>query len=166
MTTVNVNPVNPQRAGAFDSSKRRFVWWVTGVALFSSAGLMGLFNLIFLKPRVTYGPPTRFRVGRPETYSSGAEVVFSDSRVVVRHRGNGFAAIGTVCTHLGCTVAPSASGFDCPCHGSRYDDEGNVVGGPAPRGLPWYRVSLAPNGELEVDRRVEVAAGTYLEVNT
>ena len=45
----------------------------------------------------------------------------------------------------------SDTGFACPCHGSRYDQDGNVVGGPAPKSLAWYEVTLAPNGELEVD---------------
>jgi len=145
--------------------RRNFLAIMTAGSLAVAAGIGALSTLFFMRPRVTYGPPPKFRAGRPDTYSSGSEVVFTDSRVVVQRKDGGFAAISTVCTHLGCTVDPSPTGFDCPCHGSRYDELGNVVGGPAPAPLAWYRVYLSPNGELEVDKRQEVPSGTFLEVN-
>lgn len=42
--------------------------------------------------------------------------------------------INAVCTHLGCVVPWNAAEnkFICPCHGSRYDNQGKVVRGPAP----------------------------------
>jgi hypothetical protein len=39
-----------------------------------------------------------------------------------------------------------------------------VVGGPAPKSLAWYQVTLAPNGELEVDTNNTVKQGTYYDL--
>ena len=46
-------------------------------------------------------------------------------------------AVQPTCTHLGCTVAwnPAERSWDCPCHGSRFTPEGQVLNGPAVRDL-------------------------------
>jgi Rieske Fe-S protein len=71
------------------------------------------------------------------------------------------AAVSLICTHLGCIVVHDESGFHCPCHGSKFDQRGDVLGGPAPRGLRWLEVTRAPDGALVVDTKREVDAGTY-----
>ncbi len=57
-----------------------------------------------------------------------------------------------VCTHFGCVPkseqhpfqSGSGLGWFCPCHGSKYDTSGRVVGGPAPANLevpPYVYIS-------------------------
>jgi len=143
------------------SSRRSILSWFSGAALAGSAAISALANFVFMKPRATYGQPSRYSIGRPDDYPSGARVSLDQRRVCVVREGGKLAVISTICTHLGCTVGVSDTGFACPCHGSRYDQDGNVVGGPAPKSLAWYQVSLAPNGELEVDTNIAVDQGTY-----
>jgi cytochrome b6-f complex iron-sulfur subunit len=147
-------------------TRRSFVNLVGGAALAVYAAASGALALLFLRPRVTYGPPARLPVGRPADFASGTQVVLPEARLCIRRQGDRLAAISTVCTHLGCTVNPTETGFDCPCHGSSYDERGEVTGGPAPRALAWYRVTQAPSGELVVDKRDQVPADTFLEVRS
>jgi cytochrome b6-f complex iron-sulfur subunit len=138
----------------------RLGWF--GVAL--SGGVAAIGNFLYLKPAVDYGPPSRVRVGKPADYTEGIKEMLEDHRIVIVREKQGIAAISVRCTHLGCTVRASEGGFECPCHGSQFDNDGFVTGGPAPAPLEWYQVSLAPNGEVEVDKSVVVTPGTYLKV--
>ena len=143
------------------TSRRSILTWFSGAALAGSAALSAIANFVFIKPRATYGKPSRYSIGNPGDYPSGTRVSLEQRRVCVVREGQKLAVISTVCTHLGCTVNISDTGFSCPCHGSRYDQDGNVVSGPAPKSLEWYKVAVAPNGELEVDTNIPVQQGTY-----
>jgi Rieske Fe-S protein len=71
----------------------------------------------------------------------GAAVVTSIAGVFLVSRTNAttFSAIDAICTHEGCTVT-GADGdiYVCPCHGSRYNRSGKVLGGPATASLRQY----------------------------
>ena len=57
------------------------------------------------------------------------------------------------CVHLGCRVpqCDASQGFECPCHGSRYNYHGEYEIGPAPRNLDRFVVSVDDAGELVID---------------
>jgi cytochrome b6-f complex iron-sulfur subunit len=144
--------------------RRRLLAWLSSVGLFGSAILAVISDLVFFKPRVTYSPSARFSIGKPDDFPPGTRIARDVDRVCIVRDGNRMAAISTTCTHLGCIVSISDTGFSCPCHGSRYDQDGNVTGGPAPKALPWFKVSLAPNGEIEVDKNSQIEPGSYFNV--
>ncbi len=123
------------------------------------AGILRLPN-----PAVLPGPVRRFKLGSPEQFAVGTETVFADQNLVLFRDDEGFYAITSTCTHLGCTVARTKEGFACPCHGSRFDGRGRVIGGPAPRPLPWLEVGRSANGDLVVNADNEVPEGTRYRV--
>jgi cytochrome b6-f complex iron-sulfur subunit/menaquinol-cytochrome c reductase iron-sulfur subunit len=52
-------------------------------------------------------------------------------------KGAAVVAWSTICPHLGCAVdkAGSGPGFDCPCHDSSFDADGQRQNGPSPRAM-------------------------------
>jgi cytochrome b6-f complex iron-sulfur subunit len=114
-------------------------------------------------PNVLYEPLRRFRIKRPAEYPQGY-TFDAERRIFVVRSEDRFHVISAVCTHLGCTVQWRESAFQCPCHGSRFQPDGTVVAGPAPRPLSWFAVSVAADGRLEVDSATEVASGSELEL--
>ncbi len=146
-------------------NRRSFLNLLGWGGLTLSGLVAALGNVLFLKPAVSYGAPINFRAGMPDAFKIGIKQVFEEERVVVVREKKGFAAISVVCTHLGCTIRSSDAGFECPCHGSQFDNDGFVTGGPAPRPLDWYQVALAPNGELEIDKSVKIPQGSYFQVS-
>ncbi len=57
----------------------------------------------------------------------------------------GIVAVSSICTHRGCEVRPMPHSLQCPCHGSEYDELGEVLEGPATRPLKRYEVIETPD---------------------
>jgi cytochrome b6-f complex iron-sulfur subunit len=73
---------------------------------------------------------------------------FSDSGTIA----DGLVAVYQRCVHLGCRVpwCNTSQGFECPCHGSKYNMVGEYYAGPAPRNLDRFIVSVS-GGKLIID---------------
>lgn len=101
----------------------------------------------FLTPR---RPPGRrvVRVARADIPPEGA-LVFREARVALVRRGEGLLALDLSCTHLGCTVNVTPREMVCPCHGSVFGLDGEVLRGPAPRRLARLTIH-EESGNVEV----------------
>jgi Rieske Fe-S protein len=64
--------------------------------------------------------------------------------LLVRDTATTVRAFNPTCTHRQCVVAYQSGErqIKCPCHGSRYDLDGHVTHGPAPRALEVYAAVL------------------------
>lgn len=81
----------------------------------------------------------------PGTRALIAGLAGEPTYLIVQEDGSlGTTGIVNNCTHLGCTFPWNANDqqFQCPCHGSLYDPEGNVVRGPAPLPLKIVHVAV------------------------
>ena len=72
--------------------------------------------------------------------------VYNSGVIVACIVANSYAALSQACTHQGCTVAFGSGSFNCPCHGGKYDTNGNVTAGPPPSALKKY--SVTQNGNI------------------
>ncbi len=132
------------------------------VILSSLAALAGMLRIP--KPNVIYEESQKFKIGKPENFPVGTLKTLDDKKVFIFATGDGIHALSSVCTHLGCIVYPTEWGFQCPCHGSQYNQSGKVIAGPAPRNLAWLDISQSPDGTLVVDAAKEVKPGTTFKV--
>ena len=81
----------------------------------------------------------------PDLQKTGGSIVgkasgYANPIVIAHVMDTSFAALDAICTHMNCTVTYSALNveLECPCHGSTYEVDGRVIGGPAPRPLTAF----------------------------
>ncbi|MEI7955615.1 MAG: Rieske 2Fe-2S domain-containing protein [Verrucomicrobiota bacterium] len=157
MEPNNNNDNNVSRRGIFQLT----LGWVAA-AFAASASAAGA--LRFLIPNVLFEPSQQFKIGKPDDYADGSVTFMEEQRVFLVRKGNTYRCLSAVCTHLGCTVNRAETGYHCPCHGSAFDDQGSVKGGPAPRALEWFAVTLSKDSRLVVDKNLRVTADKYLVI--
>jgi cytochrome b6-f complex iron-sulfur subunit len=159
-------------AAAADATTRRSFMSAAAGMLFGSSLAIGFSSLAathlmwllgtarFMFPNILIEPPTRFKVGFPDTLAPGqveTKYIAQFGVWVVKYEFEGqpmIYALKSVCTHLGCTPnwLEAEQKFKCPCHGSGFYKDGVNFEGPAPRPLERYAISLADDGQLLVDK--------------
>jgi len=100
----------------------------------------------YLAPRKGKGEGETLTIARDQVPVGGAHFFTfrGHPAVVLQEKAGEFIALTAVCTHLGCIVKwlPEKEEFECPCHGGRFSPAGKVLGGPPPKPLESYPVSV------------------------
>ena len=143
---------------AGDMTRRGFlstlgVAW-TAFAAACAAGAVATTRFMF--PNVLFEPPQQFKAGFPSDFQVGTvDQRFKESfGVFIVRNDDGVYVLRAVCTHLGCTPnwLEAENKFKCPCHGSGFYRTGINYEGPAPRPLERYRIVLADDGQILIDK--------------
>jgi cytochrome b6-f complex iron-sulfur subunit len=184
-------PFIPPDADALGVSRRQFLnrGIVTGFLLGLSG--FGASMLAFLWPQVKGGFGSKITVGKitdiksqitqnsgffyypegrmwiteyPASALDKARQVYSPSELAGMEAG--LVALYQKCVHLGCRVPQCVTSqwFECPCHGSQYNQVGEKKGGPAPRGLDRFAMSVE-GGNFVVDTGI-IILGPPIGTNT
>jgi cytochrome b6-f complex iron-sulfur subunit len=154
------------RGGAAPSATRRnflaFAGWGTMLVIGLQAAIA---FIVFFWPRKlgTFGGPVS--AGAPSDFQVGDVKYFVEGKFYMSRVEEGFIALYQRCVHLGCTV-PWRPEFEwpyqgqvikglfrCPCHGSTYLRNGQIIFGPAPRPLDYMQITLQ-GGRLVVNTGV------------
>lgn len=137
------------------------LWSAVGTFVVAAIGAMRL-----PMPAVFPESKPQVKIGPPDSFARGSVTQLRElSLWVYRDEDGAMYAISAVCTHLGCIAQREDDGrFLCPCHGSLFEAGGKVIAGPAPSALPWHELSIAPDGEIIVDKTRTVPTGTKFAV--
>jgi cytochrome b6-f complex iron-sulfur subunit len=134
---------------AFGASLVAFLW-PSSSGGFGSRIRVGSFDEIRQKisdgDGFAYYPEGRMWVTEyPTAALDKAEATYSEPELVAMRAG--FVALYQKCVHLGCRVPQCVTSqwFECPCHGSQYNQVGEKKGGPAPRGLDRFAAEVSGN---------------------
>ena len=147
-------------------TRRYFLEAIGGGAIGIAATGSVVLTAQFLSPNVLREPPSKFKAGSVEEFPAGSVTLNKEQKVfIVRAKEGYFYAVSAICTHLGCIANwKSEEGIiACPCHGSKFDREGRLMEGPAPRSLPRFSMTTDEQGQLIVDKGVVFAEEVILK---
>jgi cytochrome b6-f complex iron-sulfur subunit len=158
MEIKNQRKITKSQADKIPISRRRFIayaWIVAGAIVIGE--LMGG-SFAFLWPRKRRGKEEKvFIAGKVSDFKIGEVVPFRKEKSFVIRLEGGFLAISSVCTHLHCIVNWNGvtKRFECPCHGAKFNKEGEVLEGPPPRPLDLYKLEVTA-GNVVIDTEITI----------
>jgi len=132
------------------TTRRGFLQWLLGFSAVTTIVGMGVPVIGYLLPPLRKasgtGEPTVVGVVADFPVGTGKVVPVDDKPVIVVNTSvGGVKAFSAICTHLGCVVNWDAKKnvIHSPCHDGLFNPvTGAVVGGPPPRPLPAYELTL------------------------
>ncbi|MFO7767117.1 MAG: ubiquinol-cytochrome c reductase iron-sulfur subunit [Pelovirga sp.] len=131
---------------ASPTERRTFLGIILGAIGVVTAGGFGWSLFRFLSPVERGGDENQVRLERTLVAVGGAHFFSFQGRpaVVLQPQAGEYVALNAVCTHLGCIVkwVDETQEFLCPCHAGRFSPVGQVLGGPPPRALDTFPVTL------------------------
>jgi cytochrome b6-f complex iron-sulfur subunit len=140
-------------------SRRRLIAsaWIIAAAVVIGELIGGTFAFLWPRRR---GAKTEkiFIAGKAADFRVGEVVDFRREKTFVVRLEGGFLAISAICTHLHCIVNWNAviKEFECPCHGAKFNQSGEVVAGPPPRPLDLHKIEItAGNLVIDTERVIE-----------
>ncbi|MDQ6616862.1 MAG: Rieske 2Fe-2S domain-containing protein [Actinomycetota bacterium] len=155
--------------GGFGATLIAFLWPAVsaGFGAKINAGTVSDIEKTLNSKQPYYNPVGRFYINPfptdPGTLAKAKKVY---SPALLNGMQAGYVALYQRCVHLGCRVpwCVSSQWFECPCHGSKYNRIGEKKGGPAPRGLDRFALSVS-GGSITVDTGV-IFVGPPIGTNT
>jgi cytochrome b6-f complex iron-sulfur subunit len=181
----------PPDPDALDVSRRQFM--NRGIVTFFGLGLAGFGGsvLAFLWPQLSGGFGSEINIGStafvdgkiaegqgfayfpegrmwvthyPAAALGAARLVYSPPEL--KGMEAGYTALYQKCVHLGCRVPQCipSQWFECQCHGSQYNRNGEKKGGPAPRGLDRFPLEVT-GGSVSVNTAI-IIIGPPIGTNT
>jgi cytochrome b6-f complex iron-sulfur subunit len=159
MEIKNQEKTTPYQTDKKPISRRRLIIyaWIVAGAIVACELAGGV--LAFLWPRRRRGKEENiFVAGKVSDFKIGAVVPFRKEKTFVARLEGGFLAISSICTHLHCIVNWNelTKRFECPCHGAKFNEEGEVLAGPPPRPLDLHKLEIAAgNVVIDTERVIE-----------
>jgi cytochrome b6-f complex iron-sulfur subunit len=143
-------------------SRRQFIGiaWLTSLLVLAGQSLLTL--LKFIKPVSGGGFGGMIYAGKVDEFAVNSVNRVLSGRFYLVRTEEGLLALWQRCTHLGCAVPweEEQGQFHCPCHGSVFNKLGEVAGGPAPRPLDIFPVTVR-QGEVWVDTSQPIERSQY-----